>query len=115
MNLPTECTYQCFVIKKMVLRNSYTRVILLYTGGILTLTWYTYMCLPFGALFREIWYSDRGGGVSSEMKEPKLHIGVYLGQIIIKSTQFSQNWVLFFPKWYTDGWKIRQKVGIEKV
>ena len=29
-------------------------------GGVLTLTWYTYMCLPFGALFREIWYSDRG-------------------------------------------------------
>ena len=39
--------------------------------GVLTLTWYTYMCLPFGALFHEIWYSDRG--VSSEMKEPKLH------------------------------------------
>ena len=29
-------------------------------GGVLTLTWYTYMCLPFGALFREIWYSDDG-------------------------------------------------------
>ena len=25
--------------------------------GVLTLTWYTYMCFPFGALFR---YSDRG-------------------------------------------------------
>ena len=45
-------------------------------GGVLTLTSYTYMCLPFGALFREIWYSDRG--VSSEMKEPKLHkLGVF--------------------------------------
>ena len=31
--------------------------------GVLTLTWYMYMymCLSFGALFREIWYSDRGG------------------------------------------------------
>ena len=30
-----------------------------------------HMCLPFGALIREIWYSDRG--ISSEMKESKLH------------------------------------------
>ena len=45
-------------------------------GGVLTLTWYTYMCLPFGALFPEIWYSNRG--VSSEIKEPKLHkLGVF--------------------------------------
>ena len=29
-------------------------------GGVLTLTWYTYMCLPFGTLFRENWYSDGG-------------------------------------------------------
>ena len=35
-------------------------------GGVLTLTWYTYMCLPFGALFREIWYSDRGVFISDE-------------------------------------------------
>ena len=48
-----------------------------YPGGVLTLTWYTYMCLPFGVLFREIWYSD-GGGVSSGTKEPKLHkLGVF--------------------------------------
>ena len=85
-------------------------------GGVLTLTWYTYMCLPFGALFRKIWYSDRGGGgVSSETKEPKLHNWVYFGQIIVKSTQFDQNWVLFFQKWYTDGWEIWQKIGIEIV
>ena len=44
--------------------------------GVLTLTWYTYMCLPFGALFRRIWYSDRG--FSSETREPKLHkLGVF--------------------------------------
>ena len=35
-------------------------------GGVLTLTWYTYMCLPFGALFREIWYSDRGVFIRDE-------------------------------------------------
>ena len=37
--------------------------------GVLTLTWYAYMCLCFGALFREIRYSSRG--VSSETKKPK--------------------------------------------
>ena len=30
---------------------------------------YTYMCLPFGVLFRGIWYSDRG--FLSVTKEPK--------------------------------------------
>ena len=35
-------------------------------GGVLTLTWYTYMCLPFGALFRKIWYSDRGVFIRDE-------------------------------------------------
>ena len=36
------------------------------------------MYLPFGALFREIWYRDGGGGGSSETKEPKLHkLGVF--------------------------------------
>ena len=44
--------------------------------GVLTLAWYTYMCLPFGALFREISYSDRE--FSLEMKAPKLHkLGVF--------------------------------------
>ena len=55
------------------------------------------------------------GGFSSETKEPKLHkLGVF-GQIIVKSTQFDPNWVLFFRKWYTDGWEIWQKIGIEIV
>ena len=40
---------------------------------------------------------------------------VYFGQIIVKSTQFDPNWVLFFRKWYTDGWEIWQKIGIEIV
>ena len=38
-------------------------------GGVLTLTWYTYMCLPFEIAI---------GGFSSETKEPKLHqLGVF--------------------------------------
>ena len=71
------------------------------------------MCLPFGAPFREIWYSDRG--FSSETKKPNYINWVYFGQIIVKSTQFDPNWVLFFRKWYTDGWEIWQKIGIEIV
>ena len=34
---------------------------------------------------------------------------------MVKSTQFEQNWVLFFREWYTDGWVIVRKIGIEKV
>ena len=79
----------------------------------LTLTWYMYMCLPFRTLFHEIWYSDRE--FSLETKEVKLHKLGYFGQISVKSTHFGQNWVLFFQKWYTDGWEIEQKIGIGKV
>ena len=59
------------------------------------------MCLPFGVLFRKIAI----GGFSSEVIE----------QIMVKSTQFEQNWVLFFQKWYTDGWVIVWQIGIAKV
>ena len=39
---------------------------------------------------------------------------VYLGQILVKSTKFGQNWMLFFQKWYTAGWKNWAKIGIER-
>ena len=56
-----------------------------------------------------------GGGVSSETKEPKLYkLGVF-GQIVVKCSQFCQNWVLFFQKWSTDEWEIGQKIGTEEV
>ena len=55
------------------------------------------------------------GGFLSQTKEPKFINWVYFGQIIVKNTQFGHNWVLFFWKRYTDGWEIRQNVGIEKV
>ena len=29
---------------------------------------------------------------------------VYFEQIMVKSSQFEQNWVLFFRNWYTNGW-----------
>ena len=49
------------------------------------------------------------GGSSTEMKEPKFENWVYFEQIIVKSTQFGQNWVLFYLKWYTNGWVIGRK------
>ena len=49
------------------------------------------------------------GGFHQRRRSPHYKIWVYFGQIIVKSTQFDQNWVLFFRKWYTDGWEIRQK------
>ena len=50
-----------------------------------------------------------GGGVSSEMKEPKLHkLGVFWANYCKKHPIWSkfENLVLFFRKWYTDGWEI---------
>ena len=41
-------------------------------------------------------FSIAVGGFSSETKEPKFKNCVYLEQIIAKSTQFGQNWVLFY-------------------
>ena len=45
--------------------------------------------LPFGALFRKIWYRDRG--FSSETKEPKLHkLGVFLANYCKKRPIWSK-------------------------
>ena len=38
------------------------------------------------------------GEFSSETKEPKFKNWVYFEQIIVKSTQFGQNWVFFYCK-----------------
>ena len=55
------------------------------------------------------------GGFHHRRRSPNYRNWVYFGQIIVKSTQFDPNWVLFFRKWYTDGWEIWQKIGIEIV
>ena len=56
------------------------------------------------------------GGFHRRRRSPNYINWVYFGQIIVKSIQFGQNWVLFFGKWYspTDGWEIRQKIDIQK-
>ena len=48
----------------------------------------------------------RSGGFHQRRRSPNYINWVYFGQIIVKSTQFDPNWVLFFQKWYTDGWEI---------
>ena len=52
-------------------------------GGLLSICWYTCMCLPFGVYFHEIRYIDGWVSVTDPI-----------------STQFSLNWVFFCRKWY---------------
>ena len=49
------------------------------------------MCLPYGALFCEIWYSDQGG-VHLSQRSPNYIKWVYLGQIALKTTQLVKIW-----------------------
>ena len=92
-------------VRKVMLRehilHALTRWIAMLWWGVLILTWYTYMCLPFGVLFTK--FGIAISGFSSETEEPKFKNWVYLEQIIVKSTQFGQNWVLFYWKRYTNG------------
>ena len=74
---------------------------------------YVYVPAFWGRFFAK--FSIAIGGFSSETKEPKFKNLVFFMQIIVKSTQFGQNWVLFYRKWYTDGWVIGRKIGIEIV
>ena len=68
----TQGGYQVIIILPMKSKMAAARkrcfLRFLYFWGVLTLTWYTYrpMCLPFGALFRKIWYSDWGVFIRDE-------------------------------------------------
>ena len=67
------------------------------------------MCLPFGHFFTK--FGIVIGGFSSETREPKLYkTGCILGQIIVKSTQFGQNWVLSFENGILMGGKLGKKI-----
>ena len=81
------------------------------TRGVLTLTWYLVhiMCLPFGVLFHEIWYSHRGFFIRDRGTQI-VYNWVYFGQIIVKSTQFGQNWVLPFENGVLMGGKLGKKL-----
>ena len=66
-------------------------------GGVLTLTWYTYMCPPFGALFAK--FGRAIGGFHQRWRNSNYINWVYFRQIIEKKNiEFGQNLVLFFQK-----------------
>ena len=56
------------------------------------MTWYMFMCLPFEVLFAK--FGIAIDGFLLETNEPKFRNWVYFEQIIVKRTQFQQNWVL---------------------
>ena len=91
--------------------NQVTKVILLplVPKGVLTLTWYTCMCLPFGALFRKIWYSDRG--FSSEAEEPKLDkLGVFWAKYCKKAPNLVKLGCFSFENGILMGGKLGKKL-----
>ena len=49
------------------------------------------------------------GGFHQKWRSPNCINWVYFGTNIVKSTQIGQNWVLFFRKWYIDGWENKTK------
>ena len=67
------------------------------------------MCLPFGALFREIWYSDRGVFIRDEGAQNYIN-WVYFGQTIVKSTQFGQIGCFSFENGILMGGKLGKKL-----
>ena len=83
--------------------------------GVLTLTLYMYILCACLLRCFFVKFGVAIGGFSSETKEPKFKNGVYLQQIIVNITQFGQDWVLFYQKWYTDGCVIGPKIHIKKV
>ena len=62
----------------------------------------SYICLPFKVPFREKLDSYQWA-VIQRRRSPNSEFWVYFEQIIVKSTQFLQNWLLLYQKWYTDG------------
>ena len=81
-------------------------------GGVRTLTWY-YVPAFLGCYF--VKFGIAIGGFSSRWRNPNYINWVNFEQIMLKSTQVEQNWVLFFRKWYTGEWVVVQKIGTEKV
>ena len=84
-----------------------------FSPGVLTLTWYTSMCLPFEVLFHKIWYSDWWVFIRDKGAQIQ-KLGVFWANYCVKDPIWA-DWVLSYQKWYTDGWVIGQKINIEKV
>ena len=76
------------------------------SGGF-TLTWYAYMCLPFGGLFRKIWYSDRRGFIRDKGAQINR---VYFGQIIVKAHNLIKIGCFSFENGILIGGKLDKKL-----
>ena len=84
-------------------------MLLVVVWGVLTLTWYTYMCLPFGALFREIWYSD--WRVFIRDKEAQLHkLGVFWANYYKKAPNLAKIGCFSFENGILMGGKLGKKL-----
>ena len=81
--------------------------------GVITLTCYMCMCLSFGVLFREIWYSDRWVFIRDEGAQIQ-KLGIFWANYGKKHPIWAKL-DAFLSKRYTDGWVIGWKIGIEKV
>ena len=75
------------------------------------MVWYRpYVYVPaFWGAISQIWYSNRWVFTRDE-GGPNYINWVYFEQIVV-----NKKWMFFFRKWYTDGWVIMQKIGIEEV
>ena len=82
-------------------------------GGVLTLTWYTYMCLPFRVFFCENRYID--GWVQVALKGAQdAKIGCIWGKFMQKAPNFSKIGCFFKEIGILMGGEIGPKVGILK-
>ena len=78
-------------------------------GAVLTLAWYMYMCLPFGALFREIWFSDRGAFIRDEGAQITW-FGCILGKLLYKAPNLVKIGCFTFKNGILMGGKLGEKL-----
>ena len=69
--------------------------------GVLTLTWYMYMCLLLRCFFAK--FGIAISGFHHRRRSPNDINWVYYEQLTVKRTIFCSNWMSFFyQKWYTN-------------
>ena len=91
INLYKICLLDC---KDLSFYMQMCNQILFWLGGVLTLTWYTYLCLPFRVLSRKFWYSDQG---FLSQKKGQIYLdklGVFWANYGKKTPNLSKIWCL---------------------
>ena len=78
------------------------------------MTWYTYVYLPLGALFRVIWYRDRGAFIRDEASQI-IYLGCILGKLFYKAPNLVKIGRFSFKNGILKGGKLGKKIGVEKV